>query len=226
MANKKNIPGRVKDPKKVAAGKARAAQSVRIEGRFTSNEFFQRVQSDADATGAKDAFQYFLQNEKVYEQMYKAVQTTTKKDLNSAKKYIKEFKGKVYKNNKEVTKGTLINSLTQLNQYLKSEHDIVAFWQNLELTGFEGKLNIKVPSVKEIEQRIEDGEEIADIMEEEGIDVIESEPKSQSQTNKVTHLIKSKRAKRTVCGLTVNKGRHVSTDKNEIDCSRCKAFSK
>ena len=171
-------PVHIKDPKKVLAGKARAAKSLRVGGKFTSNEFLEKIKIDAESVGAKDAYKFFLQNENEYAALYNTPMLTASKDITDLKKVIVNYNGTIFKNNKEVKKATAIKSLVSLNQYLKIEHNVVACWAQIEMS-LAGKLNINVPSIAMIEKRIEDGEDIESIMEDYDYTIISSNPDAE-----------------------------------------------
>ena len=88
----------IKDPKKVLAGKARAATSVRVGGKFTTNIFLQEVEKLAKDAGANDPFSFYLQNEVQLSQLYDKAELSTNQNYDSIRKAVKNFKGNVYKN--------------------------------------------------------------------------------------------------------------------------------
>lgn len=175
---KKYPPGYVKDPRKVAAGKARAKSSLRIEGKFTTNKFLEKVTKDAVATGLKekDVFMFFQQHEKQYSAVYEKDMLTTQRNGDQLKRDIAGYDGKIFKNGTHVKAATAIKAIAELNRYLRGEHDVVAFHLKPGLT-LNGKMSIKIPSVAEIRRRIEDGEDIEDIMDEYNVTVIRSADK-------------------------------------------------
>ena len=169
---------RIKDPKKVAAGKARAASSLRVNGRFTTNKFLDKVKSDAIATGVKekDVFDFFIQNESAYAAIYSAEMITTNRNIEQLKRDFRSYDGNIVKNGRLVKKETALKSISELNRYLRGEHEIVSFHLKPGLS-LNGKMYIKLPSVREIMHRVEDGEDIDDIMDEYGITTIRSTEK-------------------------------------------------
>lgn len=166
------LPG-MKDPKKVAAGKARAAKSLRIDGKFTTNKFFEAVELDAKATGVKDTFAFFLQNEKLYQKVYETPMLSFTKNSETLRTALSEYDGRIFKNGKEVKASTAKKSVAELNRYLLNEHDVVAFYLKPEIS-LNGKMKIKVPSVKELIKRIKNGEDIDEILDEYDITPIRS----------------------------------------------------
>ena len=176
-------PIHIKDPQKVAAGKARAANAYRMGGKYIGKEVIQKIEQDAKEAGAKDAFAFFMQNQREYETVYNSMMLTTPKDFYKLKKEIRAYNGVTYKNNVKVKKATVIQALNTLNQYLKIEHEVVAFWLPMEIS-LTGKLNINIPSIAQIQKRLQDGEDISDIMDNEGISVIISTDKKNNEGKK------------------------------------------
>lgn len=166
-----------KDPKKVAAGKARAAKSLRIDGKFTSNKFFEKVQSDAAAAGVKDTFRFFQQTEKQYAKVYEKMNLPVTRNEDKFLNDLKNYSGKVYKNGKEIKATTLRENMRRMGQYLRAEHDVVTFFVQ-PLVNLNGKMNIRFPSIKEVEDRLEDGEDLEDIFDDYDITIIISAKKS------------------------------------------------
>lgn len=172
---KKYPVGYIKDPAKVAAGQTRAKKSLRIDGRFTTNKFLDRVTQDAKATGVKekDVFKYFEQHERVYARTYEKEMITTQRNGDQIKRDIRGYDGSVFKNGHKVKAATAIKAVAELNRYLRGEHDVVAFHLKPALS-LNGKMNLKIPSVAEIRRRVEEGEELEDILDEYGITAISS----------------------------------------------------
>lgn len=215
MAKSKQIQQKIKDHKKVAAGKARAAKSIRIAGRYASRDFIEKVKEDAETVGAKDPFQFYLQNQNQYEDIYREDMLTTNREFHNIKKEIANYKGKIFKNGKQVKKSTAIKAINSLNQYLKSEHDIVAWWEKISLS-LSGTLKFELPSVADIEKEIEEGGEIEDVLEGYGITAIASNPKE----NKV-HFVVSKKSRLTACKRDKSKVQYTYI-KKEVTCLHCR----
>lgn len=175
---------KIKDPKKVAAGMARAAKAIRVGGKFTTNIFLQEVEKLAKDSGATDPFRFYLQNEKQLSNLYQKEELSTNQNYDSIRRAVKNFKGKIFKNGREVKKATMLKSLSEFNQILKSEYDVVNFYQKIKL-GFTGKLKIEIPTRKEVEKAAEIYESITEMFEEEfDIGVIISDPKSEEEEPK------------------------------------------
>ena len=95
------ITEHIKDPKKVLAGKARAAKSLRIGGKFTSNKFFKEIKEQAEQAGVKNVFDYFRQNESEYSALYdKWLQATEYYDYTFIN-FIKDYTGTIYFNGRK-----------------------------------------------------------------------------------------------------------------------------
>lgn len=167
---------RIKDPKKQAAGRARAAKSLRIDGRFTSNKFLQTVTEDAQDAGAKDVFKFFEQREKLYQKVYEKMNIALTRNEDKLKHDLKHYKGRVFKNGREVKAATLQKNVSQLGSYLRNEHSVVTFYLQ-PLININGKLSVNMPTVAEIERRLEEGESIEEIFEEYGITLVTSSKK-------------------------------------------------
>lgn len=172
---KKYPAGYVKDPRKVKAGQARAQKSLRIDGKFTTNIFLERVTKDAVATGVKerDVFRYFQQHERVYAATYSKDMLTTQRNGDQIKRDLKNYDGKIFKNGTHVKAATAIKAVAELNRYLRGEHDVVAFHLKPGLS-LNGKMKINLPSVAELRRRLDEGEDLEDILDEYGITAISS----------------------------------------------------
>lgn len=165
---------RVKDPKKVLAGKARAAKSLRVDGKFTSNSFFERIKKDADFNQVKDVFAFFLQREKKYTTLYYKEQLGTTKNEDQFLHAIENYKGKVICNGKEITRNLMREEIRLMGIYLRTEQNAVTFHTDFSLR-LEGKLNLRFPTIDEIKSRLEGGEKISGILKEFGITIIASD---------------------------------------------------
>lgn len=159
---------KVKDPKKVAAGKARAAKAIRVNGKFTENAFLEEITRIAEMQGVKDPYDFYRQNEAIYERMYKMESFTTVRDTGKIKQDIKGYNGKIVKNGKEVKKASAIKSMNALNQYLKIEHSVVAWGEKVGLTMF-GKMSLNIPTPAQVEMAMENYDDagIVDCLQDE-----------------------------------------------------------
>lgn len=162
-----------KDPKKVAAGKARAAKSLRIDGKFTTNDFFKKVQSDAKEAGAKDTFAFFRQAEKQYAKVYEKMNMPVTRNEDKFLHDLQNYTGKVFKNGREVKAATLRENMRLVGQYLRTEHNVVTFYVQ-PLVNLNGKMNLRFPTVAEVKRRIDEGEEIDEIMDEYNVTIVVS----------------------------------------------------
>lgn len=150
---KKNVikVQRAKDPKKIAAGKVRAAKSLRIKGRFTSNEFFNDVKEQAQAAGVKDVFKFFEQNENEYAQLYNSWMQAAEYFDYTFLNLIKNYTGQITINDRVNTNGTALQKLLKFNQYLKNNWSVVA-WSIMPFIKLSGQLKFTLPSDKEMDE--------------------------------------------------------------------------
>lgn len=193
---KEKAPPRVKDEKKVLAGKARALKSIRIDGKFTTNAFLEKITQDAQDSGVKDPYQFFLQAQNEYEEMYRNEELTPKRDFEKLRAAFKGFTGDTYKNGKKVKAATVIKALDELNQYLMVEHQVVNFKAKLHLGLFSGKLKINIPSPAKIKKMINEGEDFGDFMEDQFDVYIIKSPKNK-QLKKYIRDYKAKQKSKT-----------------------------
>lgn len=168
---------KAKDPKKVAAGKARAAKSLRIGGRFTSNEFFNDVKEQAESAGVKDVFKFFEQNENEYAQLYNTWMQAAEYFDYTFLNLIKDYSGTIIVNGRENTNGTALQKLLKFNQYLKNNHSVVS-WSLKPYLKLSGGLKFDLPTD---EQMDENGNDIEEFLEGEGIRIIISEKKGKAK---------------------------------------------
>lgn len=151
MKSKKKITQHIKDPKKVKAGKARAAKSLRIGGRFTSNEFFHDVEKQAKEAGVKDVFKFFEQNENEYAQLYSTWMQATEFFDYTFLNLIKNYSGHIIVNDRPNTNGTALQKLLKFNQYLKNVWQVVA-WSIMPFIKLAGGLKFTLPVDSEMEE--------------------------------------------------------------------------
>jgi hypothetical protein len=227
MAKKKTIPVKVKDPKKVAAGKARAAKVLRVGGKFTSNNFFEKVQSDVEASGIKptpqNVIRFYQQAERQYTAVYEKMNIPVTRNEDKFLSDLKTYKGRVQKNGKEIKAATLRENIRLMGQYLRTEHDVVTFYLQ-PLVNLQGKLNLRFPSITEIQNRLDDGEELEDIMDEYDITIVVSSKRVANgidDTDHTRHMI-NKNETATLCGLTNLSEIFYTKKKKIVDCPLCK----
>lgn len=171
----KNIP-HIKNPKKVAAGKARAAKSLRVNGKFTGNEFFAKVEKDAQSAGQKDVFTFFLQNEKQYTALYDT-------PLESAEVYDYQFMnnllnytGNVIMNGRDNKNLYSLKKVMVFNQFLKNSMNVAA-WSIKPFIKLSGELSFELPDIEQLEGM--DTEELEDFLLTVNITIIISEKKNR-----------------------------------------------
>lgn len=171
MKNKKpikksSVKNVAKNPKKVLAGKARAAKAIRVRGRFTSNQFLDYVSEKAKISGYKNPFQFFLENEISLTKQFENGSQTSTRNSGQIKKDMKKYKGKIILNGREVKKATALKNIQQLVSKLKMETTAVDFYVQYNLT-FDGKMKIKIPTAAQIQKLIDTDEDIFDQIEDD-----------------------------------------------------------
>lgn len=174
--SKKNpVPIQKKDPKKVLAGKARAAKAIRIGGKYASKEFIEQLKQDADLAGVpeKNIYQFFLQNEKEYTANAQSFKLTTTRNYEQIITDLRGYKGQIIYNGRKVLKSTAIRNLSMLNNYFKTEHDFYKWWVRYEKK-INGQIRLSVPTIKQIEKHIEEGGELEEILEENDLEFIQN----------------------------------------------------
>jgi hypothetical protein len=173
MNRKQNKPERIKDPKKVAAGKARAAKGLRIGGRFTPNRFLEEVKKEAENFGVpeENIFQYFLQNETHFIEVFESKMETPRRMHDQVKKEVRGYKGEITFNGRKAKKENVLKKIDEFNQSVKLIGGVnynVKF--NLTL---KGEMFIKLPTktrinklLKQLERAEEEGEDTTEIINE------------------------------------------------------------
>lgn len=169
----------IKDPKKVAAGKARAAKSLRIGGKFTSNKFFEEIKQQAKEAGAKDVFKYFQQNENEYTTLYDNWLQAAEYFDYTFINLIKDYKGKIYVNGRENSNGTALAKILKFNQYMKNNHSVIS-WSIMPYIKLSGAIKFNLPTDEELDQN-ETAEDVEDFLSIEDIKIIISEKKGKSK---------------------------------------------
>lgn len=187
MKKKSIKPVKIKDPKKVAAGKARAAKSLRIGGRFTSNKFFEDVKEQAEEAGVKNVFKFFEQNENEFISLYSEWMQSAEYFDYTFLNLLKNYTGKIFVNDRENTNGTALQKLLKFNQYLKNNHDVVS-WSIMPYIKLSGQLKFNLPTDEEMDDY--DSEGLEDILENYGMKIIISEKKGKNQNK--TKLVSRK----------------------------------
>ena len=185
-----------KDPKKVAAGKARAAKAIRIDGKYASKEFVEVLKKDAELAGVKPdkVFEFFLQNEKEYIENAEMFKLTTFRNYEQIRTDLKNYKGTIIYNGRKVKKATAILNLSMLNQYLITEHEFYTFWCTYEKK-INGQIKLTVPTIKQIKKMIEEEEmTIDEIMKEKKVKFIRN-TSPNAYTPSERRKIKRKNAK-------------------------------
>lgn len=169
----------IKDPKKVAAGKARAAKSLRIGGKFTSNKFFEEIKQQAKEAGAKDVFKYFQQNENEYTTLYDNWLQAAEYFDYTFINLIKDYKGKIYVNGRENSNGTALAKILKFNQYMKNNHSVIS-WSIMPYIKLSGAIKFNLPTDEELDGN-ETAEDVEDFLSIEDIKIIISEKKGKSK---------------------------------------------
>jgi len=182
MAKRKETkPVKIKDPKKVAAGKARAARSLRVNGRFTGNKFFKEIEVQAKESGYKDVKKYFQQNEKeltaLYSEWMEGVQVYDYKFLQT----IRDYTGKIIINGRENSMGTALKKVMALNQFLRVQHNVVS-WHITPLIKLDGHMSFDLPDTDNLEDSY--GEDLEDFLTNYNIGIIISEKKNYKTTTR------------------------------------------
>lgn len=178
----------IKDPKKVLAGKARASQAIRIDGKLTTNDFLQSVREDAARAGVKDPFKYFLNNEIKYTQEYKALDLQPYKNFERIDSVLKQFKGKTFLNGKAVNRGEFELRYAELTQMLKSEFDVVEASHKIRIGLLSRNIAVELPTVEELQDfmesvKDEDEKKIAKLVAKKfGIHLIISRDKDEEES--------------------------------------------
>lgn len=166
-----------KDPVKQAAGRARAKKALRIDGKFVSNEFTEKVKADAERQGAKDFLRFFQQNEKKYSKLFNQVDISVSRNSDQIISDLEKFKGTIKIRGKKVKKGDAIKEVASFAQYMKAEHEVVAIWLQPETKVFGNEINIPLPEIEEFEEE-EEGEELEEKAERLNISIIRSNRKA------------------------------------------------
>lgn len=180
MAKKKHIPQKKshkKDPKRVLAGKARAAKSLRVDGRFTTNKFFEAVKKDADFSGVKDVFKFFLQAEKEYIALYFEEKITFNVNEDALMKRLAKFSGSIYVNKKRVSKATAVKGVAEIGNYLRNEHSVHTFYLLPYIT-LAGTMGYKLPSVDEFIEQYKKNPSVDFVAKKYGLALIYSDVKN------------------------------------------------
>lgn len=175
---KKKLPAkpvkevRIKDPKKVAAGKARAASAIKDSGgRYvpkilvnevtkillaTKGQDVSKIAADqtkkitalmADAkVSAKEVAAFYKQNKEIFEDVINNGELTgTPRNSNQLTKSLEDYKGVIEVNGKQTTAAKAKYKLMQFKQYLSANINVVDFTIQPQLS-FDGKMKLEIPN--------------------------------------------------------------------------------
>lgn len=200
---KKVTTPHIKDPKKVAAGKARAASAIKdSSGRYVSKILYNEIakislavkgvdvskisaeqtkkitslMSEAKVT-AKEVKNLYENNPVIFEAMINEGKITgTNKNSNQLEKSISDFSGDIYVNGKQRTQAEAKRDLMHFKQYLNTNINVVDFTIKPKLT-FDGKMILNIPPLKDIMQHLKnafDVKNIKDLSDISGAEITES----------------------------------------------------
>lgn len=178
MKRKVDAQQQPKDPVKQAAGRARAKKALRIDGKFVSNQFTEKVKADAERQGVKDFLRFFQQNEKKYSKLFNQVDISVSRNSDQIISDLEKFKGTIKIRGKKVKKGDAIKEVASFAQYMKAEHEVVAIWLQPETKVFGNEINIPLPEIEEFEEEEDEGEELEEKAERLNISIIRSNRKA------------------------------------------------
>lgn len=190
MKKKTTPPAHIKNPAKVAAGKARAASAIRdSKGHYVSPILYNEitkvvlavkgqdvskisadqskkiaaVMSEAKVS-AKQIKEFYESNRQVFKDMIDNGEVTgTPKNSNQIEKAINEYKGHIEVGGKEMTAAKAKYELMKFKQFLSVNLNVVDFTIKPQLS-FDGKMKIDIPNAKEL---------ISDLLEYFGVDNVE-----------------------------------------------------
>lgn len=209
---------KIKDPKKVAAGKARAKKALRIGGRFTSNKFFEDISEQAKDAGVKDVFRFFEQNEKYFSKLYSSWMQGTEYFDYTFLNLLKNYQGEVYVYSQEDesdlrknTVGTALQKSLSFNQYLKNNHNVVA-WSIMPFLKLSGKLKFGIPKDERMDEESDgDLESLEDFLSMYHIKIIVSEKKGRKIPK--SYKLASRKGRYKKIETTKNAGKAKKPDK-------------
>ena len=174
-----------KDPKKVAAGKARAAKALRNEsGQLQSNSFKEEVQKFADASGLHTSSVDKLQ--KFYEQNPRVIEDYLSQETRSQNRYsIKTIEGVLDRTTKKTfleiegertvaTPDQIAYEMARLEQYCYTHRDITGVVWKKSRTGTSDPI-VKLPDISNEELDEMDDQDFVEYLAEFGIMVFISD---------------------------------------------------
>lgn len=181
MKKVKSIP-HIKDPKKVAAGKARAANAIKDNnGRYVSKILYNEISkivlatkghdvskisgeqtqkitslmSEAKVT-AKEVKNLYEKKPVIFEAMINEGSITgTNKNSYQLEKSIGNFSGNIFINGEEKTQAEAKLSLVKFKQYLSTNINVVDFTIKPKLS-FDGKMILNIPDVKDLMKHLKE----------------------------------------------------------------------
>lgn len=148
-----------KNPKRVEAARKAAANRVRIGGQFVTKSFQKELQRHADRTGhAGDLQTFFDQNEIQYSKLYKTgVLRSVQEKADST--VFDEMKGRnVLLNGNESSEPEVSYRMLELEQWLFSNTNTAGIAWKPKIY-FNGKYEIDLPTISELEQLFEEMDE-------------------------------------------------------------------
>jgi len=203
-----------KNKKAVAAGKKRAKEAIRINGRFTTNAFKNEVKRIADEVGFKGKLQkFFLENENELTALYTTgeMQSAVSQADVTAFTDAEQIRGKIYLKDedgkKKVSLHTMKQKIVEFEQYVYSNYNCTGITFKPSTT-LSGDFIMGVPDIELIESEEMSDEDLIEYCEDYGITVYISDlskikdkdkrKKEQAKVvRKVERLKKVKRNART-----------------------------
>jgi len=189
----------IKDPKKVAAGKARAANAIKdSSGRYVSRILYNEIakitlavkgidvskisgeqtqkitslMSEAKVS-AKEVKNLYENNPVIFEAMINEGKITgTNKNSNQLEKSISDYTGQIIINGEERTQAEAKKDLMSFKQYITANFSVVDFTIKPSLS-FDGKMILNIPDVKEILKHLKEHFELSSIKDLAEIDPAE-----------------------------------------------------
>lgn len=143
---------RQKDPKKVLAGKARAQKAIRVNGRFVSKKFSDKIKEFAEISGYSDPYKYYLQNKTEIDTIFKQGYLTNNRNTGQLHKDLKGYQGEVTNKGKVIKAETMRRKIRDLNNFLKNQYNInaVDFYTRYKI-GLDGeRIDFNFPDISEV----------------------------------------------------------------------------
>lgn len=181
---------KIKDPKKVAAGKARHSLAIRdSKGKFISPILYNEIAKIVLASNGKDVSKInaeqtskitelisiskitkaqikdtYESNRKTFNDIIKNGEITgTSRNSNQIEKTISDFKGDIFINEKKVNKSQAKMQVVRFKQFLSVNINVVDFTVKPTLT-FDGKIKFNIPNVRKL---------VKDLMEYFGVENVD-----------------------------------------------------